>query len=601
MSATKQNVFGSIPATTRGKCTLIGGDPKGENILYCCGNSVVIRNINNPLICDYYNDHQHAPTVARYSPSGFYIASGDTSGTVRIWDTTQAEHLLKIELRPLSGAINDMSWSDDSKRIVAVGDGKEKFGAAFLFDTGASVGEITGHSKPIVSCDFKKTRPYRVITGGEDFLVNWFEGPPFKYKFANKHHTRFVNCVRFSDDGNLCASVSSDKKGIFYDGKTGELKHELAEADGHKGGIYACSWSGDGKKILTASGDKTSKIWDVETGKCLTTFTFGNEVEDQQLGCIWQKDHLISMSLSGHLNFLDVNNPSKPRNIITGHNKFITAFAYDKEKKRAYTGGYDAVITSWDLSNAKTEQFTGKGHSNQINEMHIAGDNIITSAKDDSLRFTSASSKQYGSDVVSLDGEGISCSTNKDGSLVVAASVNNVHVIRGKKTVGSVSTPYGARAVSLSPSENEIAVGGADNHVYIYSLSGNNLTQTKKIEAHRGALTSVAYSPDGKLIASADTNREIYVFDAASKQIKVQGWVFHTARVNTIAWSPDSVHLASGSLDQSIIIWNVESPTSRIAIKNCHQGGVNSVSFIDNNTIASAGQDCALRTHSLKY
>jgi hypothetical protein len=40
-----------------------------------------------------------------------------------------------------------------------------RFGAVFLFDSGSSVGEITGHSKIITSCDFKQTRPYRIATG----------------------------------------------------------------------------------------------------------------------------------------------------------------------------------------------------------------------------------------------------------------------------------------------------------------------------------------------------------------------------------------------------------------------------------------------------
>lgn len=39
----------------------------------------------------------------------------------------------------------NVQWSDDSKRVVAVGDGKERFGAVFLFDSGSSVGEISGH------------------------------------------------------------------------------------------------------------------------------------------------------------------------------------------------------------------------------------------------------------------------------------------------------------------------------------------------------------------------------------------------------------------------------------------------------------------------
>lgn len=42
--------------------------------------------------------------------------------------------------------------------------------------------------------------------------------------------------------------MSSDKKGIIYDGKTGEKVGELSSEDGHKGSIYAVSWSPDGKE-----------------------------------------------------------------------------------------------------------------------------------------------------------------------------------------------------------------------------------------------------------------------------------------------------------------------------------------------------------------
>ena len=43
--------------------------------------------------------------------------------------------------------------------------------------------------------------------------------------------------------------MSSDKKGILYDGKTGEKIGELSSEDGHKGTIYAVSWSPDGKEV----------------------------------------------------------------------------------------------------------------------------------------------------------------------------------------------------------------------------------------------------------------------------------------------------------------------------------------------------------------
>jgi WD40 repeat protein len=59
----------------------------------------------------------------------FLLTSSDVSGTLRIWDTTQAEHPLKIELKVLSGPILDIDWSEDSKRLVVVGDGREKYAA----------------------------------------------------------------------------------------------------------------------------------------------------------------------------------------------------------------------------------------------------------------------------------------------------------------------------------------------------------------------------------------------------------------------------------------------------------------------------------------
>ena len=42
----------------------------------------------------------------------------------------------------------------------------------------------------------------------------------------------------------------------------------------------------------------------------------GTQVEDQQVGCLWQGSHLLSVSLSGFINYLDVNNPDKPLRVL---------------------------------------------------------------------------------------------------------------------------------------------------------------------------------------------------------------------------------------------------------------------------------------------
>jgi len=602
MSFKPKNIYGSIPTTTRGRAVLIGGDPKGENILYVTGNSVVIRNIKNPLITELYNDHGYPPTVARYSPSGFYIASADTTGTVRIWDTTQAEHLLKIELRPISGIINDLVWSEDSKRIAVVGEGKEKYGAVFFWDTGASVGEISGHSKAVMSVDMKPNRPYRLATGGEDFQVNWFEGPPFKYKSMRKDHTRFVNCVRFNPQGTLLVSVGQDKIGYFYDGKTGEKTHQLKEENGHQGGIYAASWNAEGNKLLTASGDKTAKVWDVETGSVISTHTFGNDVEDQQLGCIWQGSYLITLSLNGHLNYLDLNNPHKPHQVVLGHNKFITAMGYDKAHHHMYTGSYDAVVTKWTVDAWGTSSISGKGHTNQISRLKIVGDWLVSSGYDDSVRFASIQSGSFGDTKIGADGPVEDIAVSADASLVIAVSNKSVFVIRNRAIAHTFKPSYQPTAVGLSNDNSEVIVGGADNNLYVYSLGGSTLTEKKKLkDEHRGPITCIAFSPDGKRFASCDKNREILVWSTSSHEAEIRGWVFHTARVNSLAWSPDSVHIVSGGLDQNLIVWNVQKPSERVVVKNSHHLGVNSVLWLDNNTVASCGQDSTWKTWSFTF
>lgn len=54
------------------------------------------------------------------------------------------------------------------------------------WDSGSNVGEFDGHSKRVLSCAFKPTRPFRIVTCGEDFLVNFYEGPPFKFKQSHR-------------------------------------------------------------------------------------------------------------------------------------------------------------------------------------------------------------------------------------------------------------------------------------------------------------------------------------------------------------------------------------------------------------------------------
>ena len=142
--------------------------------------SVFLRSIDYPEISTQYTAHTTNTTVARFSPSGFYVASGDVSGTVRVWDC-KGEGATKGEYHIIAGRINDIAWDGDSQRIIAVGDGKERFGHCITADSGNTVGEISGHSSQVNCVSIRQQRPLRAATGSDDTNIVFYHGAPFKF------------------------------------------------------------------------------------------------------------------------------------------------------------------------------------------------------------------------------------------------------------------------------------------------------------------------------------------------------------------------------------------------------------------------------------
>ncbi|XP_017481037.1 PREDICTED: actin-interacting protein 1 [Rhagoletis zephyria] len=585
-------IYATLPRTQRGQPIVLGGDPKGKNFLYTNGNSVIIRNIENPAIADVYTEHSCAVNVAKYSPSGFYIASGDASGKIRIWDTVNKEHILKNEFQPIGGPIKDIAWSADNQRIVIVGEGRERFGHVFMTETGTSVGEISGQSKPINSCDFRPARPFRIVTGSEDNTIGVFEGPPFKFKMTKQEHSRFVQAVRYSPDGKYFASAGFDGKVFLYDGVSSELVGEIG-SPAHKGGVYAVAWKPDSTQLLTCSGDKTCRLWNVETRELISEFVMGTTVDDQQVSCLWQGAHLMTVSLSGNISYLNVDDPTKPLRIIKGHNKPITVLGLSDDRSTIYTGSHDGVVTNWNSGSGVNDRIGGTGHGNQINGIAAWGDYVYTCGIDDSLRQISIEGNTYTDYVVKLNCQPRGLAILRNENIIALACVKELTLVQDNKKVLSLPIKYEASSISANPETLDVAVTGDDHKVHVYSLKGTTLEEKTELQ-HLGPVTDCVYSPDNKYLVACDANRKVILY--AVEEYKLahnKEWGFHNARVNTVAWSPNSLLVASGSLDTTIIIWSVTNPAKHTIIKNAHpQSQITRLVWLDNNTVISTGQDC---------
>eukprot|EP00250_Pteridium_aquilinum_P019176 c24332_g1_i1 orf=148-1977(-) len=599
----------AVPSTERGRGILVSADPRTPSIVYCNGRTVFIRRLDNPLEVDVYKEHSAPVSVARFSPNGEWVASGDAVGNVRIWARAGPEHTLKYEYRALSGRIDDLEWSPDGQRIVVSGDGKGKaMVRAFMWDTGTNVGSLDGHSKRVLSCTFRPVRPFRVATGGEDFLVNYYEGPPFRFKTSHRDHSNFVNCVRFSPDGSKFITTGSDKKGFLYSGQTGEKIGGLLPENGHAGSIYAASWSPDGKQVLTVSADKTAKVWDIledGNGKVNTTFKFSGGVgaEDMQVGCLWLKDYLISISLGGSISYLSCSDPSSPQRTLSGHMKNITAVTVSMVGGEAeiFSSSYDGVISRW---------ICGAGYKTKLetkNPVHVkamvaAGESLVTCGLDNKLRRSPLPGDTYGdAEIADLKSQPKDLDVALNFSeLAIVTSDAGVILLRECVVVSTNNLRFTATASAISPDGSEAVIGNQDGKLYIYSVKGDALVEEKVLEHHRGAVTSIRFSPDGSMFASGDANREAVVWDRVSHEIKLKNMLYHTARITCLAWSPDSRKVATGSVDTNILVYDIEKPvTARTTIKGAHLGGVNSLVFKDACNLVSGGDDACVRVWHL--
>jgi WD repeat-containing protein 1 (actin-interacting protein 1) len=307
-------------------------------------------------------------------------------------------------------------------------------------------------------------------------------------------------------------------------------------------------------------------------------FKFGDSVEDQQVGCLWQNNHVLTVSLSGRINYINVNAPAGDNDflirVLKGHSKSITALEC-VGSSHIFSASHDGLIIHWnpdtgDMDSIKTTSIGG--HTNQVQGMSYDNfsNSIVTCGIDDVIKFIDIGTFSFVNEI-KLNSQPQAIDTGFNGISVIAC-INQLVLVRNREKIGTFNIDYEATSVSIAIGINHVAVGGKDRKVHIYELKvDNSLVEIKTIE-HRDFITSVRYSNDPtKYLAVADNAKYVKCYQTADKEYKEitrDLWQHHAGTITQLSWSPDSSHLATSSVDTHCIIYLPSNVSGYIQIKS---------------------------------
>ena len=209
--------------------------------------------------------------IASISPNDKYIACGNNDGTVSVWDVSTGEHINSFKgygknVLSLSFSHNNQYLattedcnSDDKKHSVKIWEVQSGKCIA-KFNIAVATSSVLANQL----ADFSLDGHYLAVA--THWQVRLYNFNTKEWDNEKMEHNAIVNSVSFSPDGRYLVSASYDKSIRVWDLSSKRCVHIL---EGHTGNVCSARFSPDGKYIISASDDESVRIWNTKNGKCI--------------------------------------------------------------------------------------------------------------------------------------------------------------------------------------------------------------------------------------------------------------------------------------------------------------------------------------------
>jgi len=503
-----------------------------------------------------------------WSPNRRSLAAATAGGVVQWWDL---DSKTVVRTFPHGAPVLSLAVSPDGRILATAGGTNVK-----LWDVGSGLLLRTiPHDRSLRRVSFSNDGRLLLTVSNESAAHVW-DATTGALLWALPHKSE-VTAAAFNPDGTLVATASRDSTAKIWDLRTGA---STATMTGHAGSLFTIAFSPLGDKVVTGSIDGTARVWNTSGVLTDVMRAFDSPVVSVAFAPDGQGEVGVDSGGKGvafgsaqlEVDLLGQGGPGRralyaPDGLSVATVAGSTVRLWDPYGMARLRGIHKSAAPATAVAFDPTGELLASGGAD--------GDVLVQKARQGSPIRT----RNVGAAVVAL-------AWARDGTLMMAAKDGTVHLSRDAGVTEARGLAHGSPlvAAALRADGATVATAGTDGYVRVWNASSGG--RLLEVPAGTG-LTSVALDPTGHLVA-AGVGHNVVVYDAhTSKQLAVLAG--HTDTVTGVAFSPDGKLLASSSRDHSARVWDATA-LKPLKVLLRHPAFVSGLAFSpDGRWLATAG------------